>query len=141
MIRSAHPDDAAVIARLEARAAFHPWSEASVRTTLEAPTTRALLAIDAEPVGYVLASAVAGEGEILTIGVDPDHRRRGVASELLRAVHALWREEHVQDGFLEVRATNDAARALYRAHGWEESGVRAGYYADGVDAVLMRWSP
>ncbi|MEZ4320223.1 MAG: ribosomal protein S18-alanine N-acetyltransferase [Myxococcota bacterium] len=138
MIRRATPADAAEIAALEAVAAWHPWSEASVRSTLEARTTLAWLSAGQ---GYLLATAVAGEGELLTVGVHPDARRQGIASALLGALHDAWREHDVQQGFLEVRATNGGARALYVAHGWEESGLRTGYYADGVDAVLMRWTP
>ncbi len=59
----------------------------------------------------------------------------------MRACLAAWAEEGVASGFLEVRADNAAARALYRATGWEEIGLRRGYYADGVDAVLMRHTP
>ena len=40
--------------------------------------------------------------------------------------------------FLEVAVTNDAARALYAAHGFTEAGLRRHYYTDGTDALILR---
>lgn len=75
------------------------------------------------------------EAEILNIAVDPEFRRRGVASALLSAV------SEVAQGtiYLEVAEPNTAAISLYRKHGWEYSGLRPGYYDHGsVNAVVMK---
>lgn len=100
--------------------------------------------------GYPLLLALAGarpagfcswrqtapdEAEILNIAVDPACRRRGVGSALLLAVC----EEATGAIFLEVAETNNPAIALYRKHGWEDAGVRPGYYNHGiVNAVVMK---
>jgi ribosomal-protein-alanine N-acetyltransferase len=75
------------------------------------------------------------EAEILNLAVDPAFRRRGVASALLNRVC-----EHAQGTiFLEVAQPNSPAIALYRKHGWEDAGLRAGYYDHGiVNAVVMK---
>ena len=78
-------------------------------------------------VGWLEERLVASELYVLGVSVDPAWRRRGVATALVRAsvVH------------LEVRASNAAARRLYAGLGFDEVGLRAPYYADGDDAVLL----
>lgn len=73
-------------------------------------------------------------GWIDTIGVHPDWRRRGVASLLLDACEQRLRRKRVR---LAVRASNDAARALYTLHGYKPVDVERGYYEDGEDGVIM----
>jgi ribosomal-protein-alanine N-acetyltransferase len=85
--------------------------------------------------------AAADEAEILTLAVDPAHRRTGIASRLLRAATAALSAGETQRVFLEVAADNSAALALYERHGFEVCGRRANYYGGGdkrVDAVMMR---
>jgi ribosomal-protein-alanine N-acetyltransferase len=73
------------------------------------------------------------EVEILNLAVDPGWRRRGVARALLEALPK-------GRAFLEVRESNQAARALYHSVGYEEIGVRAGYYNDPPErGIVMRW--
>ena len=140
MIRVATVDDAHDITALEAASADHPWSAESVRAMLDLRTTRAWVYCGPEPRGYLLASSVAGEGELLTIGVRPDARRRGIASALMGAMERSWQRDDVQRGFLEVRADNTPALALYERHGWMPDGRRADYYGPGRDALKMVWS-
>lgn len=142
MIRLATAEDASCLAALEQASASHPWSAAAMDATLALPTTCAFVAWDGDrPVGHLVASTVADTGEVLTVGVLPEARRRGWGSRLLGAVEDHWRAAGVVEAFLEVREGNVGAIALYRCHGWEEVGRRRGYYADGEDAVLMRWKP
>jgi len=140
-IRPANITDVGAIARLERSAALHPWSEDSLRGMLALPTTRAFLDIESVARGYVLASVVSDEGEVLSLGVDPASRRCGIGLGLLEAVHSMWRREGVCSGYLEVHRSNEGAQSLYLRAGWEEVGLRAGYYGPGEDAVLMRWTP
>ena len=83
-------------------------------------------------VGWLEECRVASELYVLGVGVDPAWRRRGVATALVRA--CLVRASVVH---LEVRASNAAARRLYAGLGFDEVGLRARYYADGDDAVLL----
>lgn len=96
------------------------------------------------PHGFALGRAVAGEAELLTLSVDPDHRRHGTGRALLTAFEIQAAKRQADRAFLEVAAENHAALALYSFHGYIESGRRAGYYRhpDGTpeDAILMeRW--
>lgn len=87
--------------------------------------------------GFILARAVAGEAEILTLAVAPEARRQGVAGALLRAamIEAQYRDALVM--FLEVSAANIAARGLYAGAGFTQVGLRRRYYADGTDALVL----
>jgi len=98
------------------------------------PLLLALLAD--EPAGFCSwHQSAPDEAEILNIAVDPAFRRRGVASALLTAVCQQARGTV----FLEVAEPNSPAIALYRKFGWEDAGLRAGYYDHGiVNAVVMK---
>lgn len=99
------------------------------------------MAVDGSPVGFVLARVVAREGEILTIGVDPAHQRRGVGRHLMLAAIALARP-HADAFFLEVGTDNPAALTLYSALGFHQVGLRKDYYRrpnnTRVDAQILR---
>ena len=79
---------------------------------------------------------LAGEAELLRVAVDPPRRGGGLAKALLSAAEAELAALGIRELHLEVRVSNAAARALYAACGWRESGLRKGYYRDGEDAVL-----
>jgi len=86
--------------------------------------------------GFVVSRRLAdGEREILNVAVNPERRRAGVASELIRLERERWPGSH----FLEVRQSNHAARRLYEKLGFEEIGVRPDYYDDPSEAgIVMR---
>ena len=90
-------------------------------------------------VGFVVASLLAPEAELETIGVVDNMQRRGMARLLMATLEAELRCQRVTEVLLEVRVSNQAALALYDALGFAESAVRPRYYADPVeDALLMR---
>lgn len=91
--------------------------------------------------GFVLARAVAGEAEILTLAVDPARRRRGVGRLLLQAALAEAARRGASVLFLEVSEANAAARGLYARAGAAETGRRRRYYTDGSDALVLRITP
>ena len=90
--------------------------------------------------GLALTRTLAGESELLTLAVHPDHQRRGVARGLIADWIAAV-QSHAETAFLEVAEDNDPALALYLSEGFAKTGLRKGYYArrDGpaINAVLM----
>lgn len=110
-----------------------PWSESELWNLLDQPMVHLVTVSQ----GFLIASMIPPEAEIITLCVSPEHRREGKAGALLSL---LFQEAEVVH--LEVAADNDAALALYASYGFEESGRRPAYYrrADGakVDAVTMR---
>ncbi|MGC2854895.1 ribosomal protein S18-alanine N-acetyltransferase [Novispirillum sp. DQ9] len=136
------PAHAEVCAAVHAEAFARPWTEAAFADLLALPTTRGAVLLDdddggGEPAGLVLLQAVAGEAEVLTIGVRPAWRRAGLGRRLLDWALAALAAEGVTRLFLEVEAGNAAARALYAAAGFTDVAVRRGYYEGGADAVVM----
>ena len=132
------------LADLHDRAFDRPWSAEAFEALLKGPGAFAVLGESGEPEaaqGFILCRAIAGEAEILTIGVDPAARRRGWGAALVEMAAGIAQEARALEMFLEVEADNVAALKLYEATGFERVGLRKGYYPhpDGAkDAVVMR---
>ncbi len=133
MIRAARSDD------VPAMAAFGPgWTADQIAEQLSNPDARLLvLELEGRVAGYAIGWAVASETHVLEIAVIASLRRRGHGGRLWTALH-----EACGGGaaFLEVRASNSAALALYERAGFQRVGLRRRYYGDGEDAVLMTLS-
>ena len=119
------------------------WDCDAIRSMIESPGTTTLIAMAGdEPAGFIMMRAAAGEAEIITLCVRPQMRRRGVAKQLLRQALANPSIQQATEIFLEVRADDVAAKALYEAASFSVAGERRGYYKleDGsrADAVIMK---
>jgi len=116
------------------------WSTDALDRLLASPGTFALLARDGgADAGFVIARVAADEAEILSVGVCPAVRRRGIAVRLLHAAAVKAARTGATKLFLEVGTENAAALALYRLLGFREVGRRPGYYGDGLgDGLTMR---
>lgn len=78
-----------------------------------------------------------GAGHLTTIGVAPEHRRRGIAEKLLTHVEDAMRRRDINTVILEVRVSNDAAQNLYRGYNYSIVQRIKGYYNNGEDCFLM----
>lgn len=90
--------------------------------------------------GFALGRTASDAAELLTIAVDPGHRRQGIGLACCAAFEAAAKSRGAVRAFLEVAATNEAAQRLYLASGWSRHGCRQAYYrtpSGRVDAVLM----
>jgi ribosomal-protein-alanine N-acetyltransferase len=102
------------------------WSETAVATILAMPGAFGRLALSGEgarPLGFLLAQDTTQVIEILSLGVLPESRRRGVAASLIASVVDLPRPL-----VLEVAEDNAPALALYAGLGFLPIGRRAAYY-------------
>ena len=145
-IRRATVDDLEQVVALE-RVIFanDAWPEALWRSELESPHTFYLVAARAdapdELLGHAGLLSLPGgrEGDVQTIGLAEEARGYGLGRELMRLLHLEAQRRGVREMFLDVRVDNPVAQALYRSFGYEEIGVRKGYYQpDNVDALVMR---
>ena len=142
-IRDATPDDLNAVVAIERVSFGDPWSDASFRSLLRAETTRFRVATrDGVVVGYAIASRIADEAELANLAVDPEARRAGLGARLLDDLLATTDAEPSATVYLEVRASNEPAQALYRSRGFTAVGRRKGYYSrPAEDAVVMRHLP
>ncbi len=123
------PLDLAVVAALHASCFDHAWNKAAIAELLAIPGSLGALAhIKDQPVGFVIALAVGAEAEILTLGVLPKFRRRGIAARMLASVAERLSGAGCRRLLLEVAEDNEAARALYGKLGFTEVGRRPSYY-------------
>jgi [ribosomal protein S18]-alanine N-acetyltransferase len=91
--------------------------------------------------GYAGLMFVPGgtQADVLTIAVRPAYWGRGIGSALLGALINAARDRGCTEMFLEVRADNSRAHGLYLRRGFEDLGIRRGYYQpSGMDAITMR---
>lgn len=113
-----------------------PWSESEFASLLTGHGT--ILTGDAA--AFAMGRVVLDEVEVLTVATHPDHRRTGLARQRVVALLDKARSMGATAAFLEVAADNDAARALYRDLGFDETGRRRSYYAretGKIDAITM----
>ena len=132
--------DVPQVSALEAQSQFTPWSEQVFRDCLRDDyLCQVVTAIDGTLAAFVVISRVLDEAHLLNIAVASDWQRRGIARALLGDMMAALAAES-RYLFLEVRAGNAPARALYEQLGFSVTGVRRGYYRSAggpEDAVLM----
>ena len=117
-----------------------PWSRNLLADELDNALAAFLVALDetGAVAGYAGLQVVLDEGCILNIAVRPDCRRQGIASRLLEVFLNFARGNRLAFLTLEVRASNEAAIALYERWGFAEAGRRRNYYEHPrEDAVIM----
>jgi [ribosomal protein S18]-alanine N-acetyltransferase len=90
-----------------------------------------------EILAFLIAHRVDAEWELENIVVAETARRRGVGTCLLSELVAHARAEQGSAVFLEVRESNQNARALYRKVGFEETGLRKSYYVNPLESAIL----
>lgn len=128
------------VAKLEAACFAEPWSVNSLRLLLGDTATGFVALHGEQPIAYGGMLWAPDEGQITNIAVHPDFRRRGCARAILLSLMRAAEERGVYEISLEVRASNEAAIALYRAEGFFEAGRRHNFYRRPTeDALVMLW--
>jgi ribosomal-protein-alanine acetyltransferase len=142
MIREMAPPDAAAIEGvLAASSGASQWSAAEILQLAKGGTRFWVAEEAAEVVGVSAARTVADEVEVLTLGVAPSCRRRGVGRSLMVTALTDAGQAGARQVFLEVRESNQGARSFYAALGFSESGRRRGYYHDPAEDALVLSRP
>jgi ribosomal-protein-alanine N-acetyltransferase len=140
-IRPMNEADVASVVALERDAYQFPWSEGIFRDCLRVGYTCRVIDIEARVAGYAIMSMGGGEAHILNICVKTEYRCRGIGRRLLEYLLDRSRASGMLEAFLEVRPSNVAAIRLYQALGFEQIGVRRGYYqavGGREDAAVLR---
>jgi len=141
-IQLAQPADAAAIAQLSRdaieRGLSWRWTETRVLRGIVDPATNVVVARrDGALLGFAIMQYGDEDAHISLFAVNAAARRSGLGSALLAWLEATAGVAGIRAIRLEARAGNAPAKAFYRRHGFEESGLRPGYYEDVEDAVRM----
>ena len=131
-------DHVSQIAQLEAQCFSDPWSEKSIASELENPLSLWLVAEENGQVfGYVGSQTVLDESDMMNIAVDPRFRRQGIARALIETLIAELAKMGSRCLRLEVRVSNENARALYARMGFRQLGLRKNYYHNPKEDALI----
>lgn len=113
-----------------------PWLE--ILAALAFPrTVRFKAESEGEVLGFVIGDRRGRVGWVASIGVHPDHRRRGIGRRLLEACERQLKTSVVR---LSLRMSNQPALLLYQKLGYSQVDVWPRYYRDGEDAMVMERS-
>lgn len=132
--------DLGAVDRIERASFSDPWTPATLAQELMPSPLRlpVIAEVDGQVAGYLMAWRTPDQLHILNVAVDPARRRSGLGALLIGRAIDEARLAGMREVTLEVRRGNHAARAMYRAFGFQEVGVRSAYYADtGEDALVL----
>ena len=134
--------DLDAVVDIEQRAYSHPWSRGNFTDSLAAGYLAELWfdEADGEVLGYLVAMTGVDELHLLNITVVPEQQGRGLGRQMMAALREHALAQGAATLWLEVRAGNLRAQALYRGLGYTQVGLRRGYYPAAVrreDAVVM----
>ncbi len=132
-------EDIANIAVIEEKTFPDGWTIQGIRETSEQKQAFITVAeVKGELAGYCIVYHVADEAEIARIAVNERMRRQGVGHGLLDYTCECCRQKQIERLLLDVRQSNQGARAFYKQYGFEEDGIRKNFYeSPREDAVLM----
>jgi [ribosomal protein S18]-alanine N-acetyltransferase len=140
-IRAMQDADVSAVAAVERASYQFPWSEGIFRDCVRVGYLCRVVEVSDVIIGHGIVSTGAGEAHILNVCVRPEFRCRGVGRQLLRYLLERSRALGMAEAFLEVRPSNTTAIRLYQSLGFEQVGVRRGYYqaTNGrEDAAVLR---
>ena len=132
-------EDLESVLEIESASFSRPWTRRHFQEELDSSFGHPMVAVTAggSLAGYLCLKTVLDEAEVLDVAVKGSLRGMGVGKVLVQWALSFCRERGIKLVFLEVRAGNAHAVALYRRLGFREAGLRKKYYDDGEDAILM----
>ena len=138
-VRRMTNDDIEAVVHIERGVQSHPWTEGNFRDALKAGYEAWVVCHGDELVAFSLQLMAPDVSHLLLIGVRPDWQGKGVGAGLLAWGEARLLQQKLDTQVLEVRPSNTAAIAFYRRRGYEQIGVRKGYYPDGRGQSEDAW--
>ncbi len=128
VIRPMTEADVTNVVSLERASYQFPWSEGIFRDCLRVGYVCRVAASGARLIGYGVMSVGAGEAHILNLCVDATFRCQGIGRRMLDYLLDRGAAAGMSEAFLEVRPSNTAAIRLYLSLGFDQVGMRRGYY-------------
>lgn len=146
MIRKIYPFDCSVITNLENEFFNTAFKQKQLINLINQPSFIGIVAAESGNnlnkvvAGYLMAHHVATEGEIISLAVLPEVRRRGVGTRLLKNFLRIAKSQGAEKVILDVATDNEGARCFYKKNNFCEVGTRLNYYRNsktGGDAITM----
>lgn len=140
-LRAMDYGDVERVMRIEQSIYPYPWTTGNFIDSLDSGYACMVAELDDVLIGYAVLMPSVDEAHLLTIGIAAEHQRKGLGEEVLGRMMAMAHESGIDRIILEVRPSNTPALALYRKCGFQQIGLRRGYYpADNngrEDAIVM----
>ena len=140
--RQAHAFDLPIFVSLDKELfPYSPWTAGQYKEEFSSPTRHFVVALDEQHsiIGYAGVFAPgATAADILTVGVVPEHRGKGIATALMALISDWALSQGSTAMMLEVKIDNSEAIGLYQSLGYSKLNVRKDYFGAGLDAQVMR---
>lgn len=134
-------DDLPYVGAIERMSFSNPWPESSFLGEIENDSISFPFVIIYRPteqvIGYIIYWKIGDEAQISNIAVHPDFRGRGIGKKVIQEIMELMVKQGVRYVVLEVRPSNQVARALYHKLGFEVIGIRKDYYKNPPENALV----
>ena len=143
LIRPMSENDVSEVIAVERASYQFPWSEGIFRDCLRVGYVCRVVTVNDAIIGYGVMSVGAGEAHILNLCIGDLYRCRGVGRRLLTYLVDRGAAAGMSEAFLEVRPSNTSAIRLYLSVGFEQVGMRRGYYqavGGREDAAVLKLS-
>jgi [ribosomal protein S18]-alanine N-acetyltransferase len=145
LLRQASPLDLPALAALEAACFTHPWTEAQIAEEMAVAPPGGLFVLEAAPgregprglCAYCAFRVAIDEMHVMNVAVAPGARRQGLARRLLGFALRRAARGGAKTAFLELRAGNEGALALYESLGFRRLSRRRAYYRQPVEDALV----
>lgn len=139
-VRNMLQKDIGAVAELERQCFSEPWSEKSLKESLESKSYYFLVAEEADKVvGYMGIAVILEEADVTNIAVSFNYRHRGIAEALMHRMFQDCKEKGIQAMTLEVRVSNEPALQLYKKMGFCSVGIRKNFYQKPVEDAVIMW--
>lgn len=141
--RTMTPADLPAVLAIEQRSHPSPWPFRGLEESLAAHRSVVMLDAQMTVLGFAFVQKILDEAHLLDIAIEPARRGKGYGRQLMQYLLSEAMPADIAHWFLEVRASNSAAIALYNSLGFNEMGLRRNYYRDAQgseDAVLMAYT-
>lgn len=134
-------DDIDNVVEVENNCFSIPWSKESFLKELTNNEIALYLVakVENKAVGYIGTWKVLDEGHITNLAVHSDYRNLGIGGMLISELLSLCKKDGINSFTLEVRKSNEIARKLYEKFGFEDRGIRKGYYEDNNEDAVIMW--
>lgn len=139
-IREMTEDDIVRVSEIEEECFSMPWKPDDFRAMIrEDNMTYVVACIDDEIIGGAGLRCIVGDGEITNVAITKSYRGNGYSKPMLEQLILLGKEIGCEAFTLEVRVSNEPAIRLYKSLGFEEAGVRPGFYEHPREDALIMW--